>query len=428
MSRISPWLLVPPLFFLLLLGASPTNAQPSSPLVGAWKGEFQGFPVQMTLKADGTGEFTGDLIRWRVQGPSLIITDEEGEATRYGFEIQGSQLTLSGGDLMGPMTFNRAGGPAASPSSSEPGAPPEAPAGGAEAPGGSPGAPREGAPAKGTGRHANAELPSAAPAAAGGRGSGYTHDEWGVTFDVPPAWKVGQREGLLLLGSDTEAGLMIIRFGRGTSLEQLVKDYGEGMSEDGVMLMPAKPAQEFPAGRNRGMAGELAGTGQDGSRLRGRIIAVASPYGDAAVVFGLTTEEKYQGLRSRVETLASSLSFARPKAAPVLEFLAGQYYYISASAYGSSERYLNLCGDGSFYEGNETYSAGSAGVAAGGAGGGGRWTAEGDASQGVIRVTFRSGETREFPYRRSGSDLSVGGRTYARYGDGSCTKRSPVYD
>jgi hypothetical protein len=55
-------------------------------------------------------------------------------------------------------------------------------------------------------------------------------------------------------------------------------------------------------------------------------------------------------------------------------------------------------------------------------------TVEGDEGQGVISVTYPNGETKELQYRRSGTDLNVGGRTYARYGDGSCSKRSPVYE
>jgi hypothetical protein len=53
-----------------------------------------------------------------------------------------------------------------------------------------------------------------------------------------------------------------------------------------------------------------------------------------------------------------------------------------------------------------------------------QWTAEGGGNQGVIIVTYPNGNTERFPYQRSGSDLNVNGRTFARYGDGSCTKTS----
>lgn len=227
------------------------------------------------------------------------------------------------------------------------------------------------------------------------------------------------------MGSDTEAGLIIIRLVRRTTLEQLVKDYGEGMQEEGLQLMPTMQAQEFPAGQNRAVAGELAGTAQDGAQIRARTIAVASPFGDAAVVLGMTTEVKYAGLKPRVETIASSFSFTQPQAPPVLEAIAGQWYYFSSSSFGSSERYLNLCSDGRFSETSSIYSSGSAGTAYGeDRGGTAQWTADGDENQGTVTVTYPNGKTSQFQYQRSGGGLYVGGNKYARYGDGSCTKTS----
>ena len=118
----------------------------------------------------------------------------------------------------------------------------------------------------------------------------------------------------------------------------------------------------------------------------------------------------------------------QPKAARVLEAIAGQWFYISTSSFGSSERYLNLCSDGRFSENSNIYSSGEAGTAYGEGGGGtAQWTADGDANQGTVTVTYPNGKTSQFQYQRGGGGLYVGGRKYARYGDGSCTKSSPVY-
>ncbi|MBZ5514514.1 MAG: hypothetical protein LAN62_06675 [Acidobacteriia bacterium] len=282
-------------------------------------------------------------------------------------------------------------------------------------------------PARPATRAATGTPPSRpAGASSGARGSRFNHDKWGVSFTVPPGWKVGERQGLLLMGSDTEAGLILIRLARRTSLEQLAQDYGEGMQEQGLQLTPTMEAREFPAGRNRAVAGELAGTAQDGAQIRARAVAVASPFGDAAVVLGMTTEEKYSGLKPRVESIASSFQFTQPQAPPVLEAIAGQWYYFSSSSFGSSERYLNLCSDGRFSENSSIYSSGSAGTAYGEGGGGtAQWTADGNENQGTITVTYPNGETSQFQYQRSGGGLYVGDRKYARYGDGSCTKTSP---
>jgi len=492
------------LVLLFLAFASWTAAQQPS-LVGTWVGKVQGYGVEMklVLNADGSADYEGVMGKWRVQGNKLLLT-QEGETVGYNFTLQGSQLTLSGGDLMAPMVMTRAGGGgrmdrAAAPSVAPPPAEESAPVqpspalGQTARPASRPAVVKRalseaevtkllegsvpsrriielveergiafalnsatvsrlkakgatnaligalqqaadrggGEVAAANARQASAQQPSAgsrSPSAAGPaaptRGSRYCHDNWGISFVTPPGWKVGERQGLLLMGSDTEAGLIIIRLARRTGLQQLVQDYSQGMQEEGLQLMPTMQAQDFPAGQNRAVAGELAGTAKDGAQIRARAVAVASPFGDAAVVLGMTTQEKYAGLKPRVESIASSFQFSQPQAPPVLEAIAGQYYYISSSSYGSSERYIDMCSNGRFSSRSGTYSAGAAGTAYGEGGQSAQWTAEGGGNQGVIVVTYPNGNTERFPYQRSGSDLIVNGRTFARYGDGSCTKTS----
>ena len=267
------------------------------------------------------------------------------------------------------------------------------------------------------------KTPGAPPASSAG-GRRYNHQPWGVSFVVPQAWKVADRKQVLLLASDTEPGLMIIRFMRRTNIQSMAEGYQEGLQEEGLQLMPTAQLQEFSAGSSRGLVGELAGVAQDGARIRARVIGIPTPFGDGALVVGLTTEEKYAGLKPRVDALGASLSFTQPQAPPVFEFLAGQYFYISTSSFGSSERYINLCSDGRYSESQNIYSSGDAGTAYGEGGGSARWTAEGDETQGTVSVTYPNGKTSQFGYSRSRGDLIVGGRKYARYGDGSCTKTS----
>lgn len=488
------WLVV-----LFLTFSSWASAMQSSNLVGTWVGKVQGYDVEMrfVLNADGSADFEGVVGRWKVQGSRLMLT-QEGETVAYNFTLQGSTLTLSGGDLMAPMMMTRMAGGARTPPSRLPEAqeglettmptaedsqtvdehmpPPSRPAKNRRGlseqevttllDGGVPGARiielaeergvafpvnavsvsrlkakgatndliralQQQAGATGAGAASGTSqvnpLADAAPAAgrsAAARGPRFNHERWGISFVTPAGWKVGERQGLLLMGSDTEAGLIIIRLARKATLEQLIQDYGEGMQEEGLNLMPTMQAQSFPAGQNRAVAGELAGVAQDGARIRARTVAVASPFGDAAVVLGMTTEEKYTGLKPRVESIATSLQFSPPQAPPVLEAIAGQWFYISTSSFGSSERYLNLCSDGRYSERSDVYSSGSAGTAYGEGGNTAQWSAEGDGNQGTVTVTYPSGETSQFQYRRGDGGLYVGERKYARYGDGSCTKTS----
>jgi len=488
------------LVFLFLALGSWAFAQQSSNLVGTWVGKVQGFGVEMklVLNANGTADYEGVPGKWRTQGNKLLLT-QEGETVAYDFRLQGSQLTISGGDLMAPLILTRAGGAAATPAAQEPeesdGEPRPivqmSPAARQPARSVKQTTARQGAlteteltqlldagvssrrlaglvdergiafamspalasklKAKGAtddllaalrssgaaqrtaaaptpenpiASRGAAKTPGAGGLAAAAGGPRHTQEKWGLSFAVPPNWKVGERGGVLLLGSDTEAGLMIIRFMRRTTLQALAEGYQEGMQEEGLQLTPASQLETFTAGGARGLAGEMAGVAQDGARIRVRTIGVQSPYGDAAVVMGLTTEEKYQQLKPRVESLASSFSFRPPPAASGPEFLAGQYYYISTSSYGSSERYINMCSDGRFSSQSGTYSTGGAGTAYGEGGQSAQWTSEGNETQGVIIVTYPNGNTERHEYQRSGSDLVVSGRTFARYGDGSCTKTS----
>jgi hypothetical protein len=488
------------LVFSLLISVTWVHAQQSSNLVGTWVGKVEGFELEMVfvLNADGTADFEGSPGSWRVRGDQLFVT-EEGETTAYSYRHQGSQLILTGGDLLAPLVLVRRGGAPPSfggtaPAASEAGAGSEsvAPAM-AATPTGAGGSPRRGrglteaevfqlleggvpsrrmedlveergsafslTPAlesklkasgatdellaalrnaaspgqnQGASVAANPLARGASPArtspvagpSRSARGNRYNHEKWGVSFVVPQAWKVVDRKQALLLASDTEAGLMIVRFMRRTNLQSMAEGYQEGLQEEGLQLMPTAQLQEFSAGDSRGLAGELAGIAQDGARIRARVIGIPTPFGDGAVVVGLTTEEKYAGLKPRVDALGASLTFTPPQAPPVPERLAGQYFYISTSSFGSSERYMNMCSDGRYSERRDIYSTGDAGTAYGEAGESAQWTAEGDETQGTVTVTYPSGETTQFGYRWSGGALIVGGRKYARYGDGSCTKTS----
>ncbi|MGA2329803.1 MAG: hypothetical protein ABSH05_26430 [Bryobacteraceae bacterium] len=247
-------------------------------------------------------------------------------------------------------------------------------------------------------------------------------------FDVPPSWKVTDRTSLLLMGSDAEPGLIVIRLVRGTNKTALLSDYGEGLTEEGLRLMPSSPASEFAAGPYQGVSGELAGLAADRSQIKARIVAVMSPFGDAAVVLGMTTAEKYAQLKPRVDAIAASVSFVKPRSQPVNMAVAGQYYFFYSSSVGSYSREdtLNLCANGMFNRGGEM-SASQAGEwgSASQSGAAGKWSAEGNDYQGLITLSYSNGRSAQVSYQRSGSDMLFDGRKYARFGDGSCSKRSP---
>jgi hypothetical protein len=269
-------------------------------------------------------------------------------------------------------------------------------------------------------------MPPPAPAPAAGTAGRYTHPFWGLSFSVPGAWKANERDGLVLPGSDTEAGLILIRFVRSTNKQMMLMEYTKGVSEDGVTLTPATRAEDYSGGSNRGVAGELAGFGKDGSRLRARVIGVQSQFGDAAVLMGLTTQEKYEGVRARVEELAASMAFTAPKIPPANQMVAGNYYYIYVSNSGGHyqrEDKLMLCLNGMFSRGGELYSSGSGGIATVDSSKSGSWTADGDGMAGTITLSYRNGKSESMRYQKSGQDIVLNGKKYGWNGPGSCGGR-----
>lgn len=259
----------------------------------------------------------------------------------------------------------------------------------------------------------------------------YSHPHWGVNFTVPENWFVTDRQAALLVASKTEAGLMIVRFTRKTSLDKLRQGYAEGLEEDGLRLMPSAQLQNFPSGGQPGLAGELSGFSSDGSTIRARIIGVVSPFGDAAVVLGLTTAEKYAQLKPRVDALAASLAFTQPKTPPAKDLLSGRYEAYSGSSSGSfsSESRMSLCADGTFETNRETHSSGSGGTYGGQGRSGGRWSADGDEFQGTVTLMYGNGAREQMNYVTSanpkdrsyyGPAVRFGNKLYQKTGDGSC--------
>jgi len=392
---------------LVWLWSTPASAAPLQGLPGTWSGSLFGDEVQLVLEAGGRGELLGEPVAWRADGSRLILTDE-GQDLVYAFLLQGDRLTLSGADLVTPLVLSRKGG-AAPASGAEPSAPDPAPVRSIPAP------------------------------AAKGPGTKHTQDVWGATLTIPPGWKLAEREGVLLLGSDTEAGLIVVRFARKTGLDQLRQQYAQGLQEDGAKLFATGAASDFRAGKNAGLAGDLTGAADDGTPLQARAIGVVSAFGDAVVVLGVTSPQMFAGLRPRVEQVASSLAFTKPKELPTASFLAGHYWVYSGTSGYSTERKLILCKDGRFSRSSESGGSGQfknqygdvTGTygAVGSSGGEGRWSASGNQRSGTLVLQHPDGRTEELPYVVSedradqsgwGPAVSFGGTKYQRTGDGGC--------
>jgi hypothetical protein len=208
----------------------------------------------------------------------------------------------------------------------------------------------------------------------------------------------------------------------------------------------AGPPISQPMKGGRALVTELLGTAPDGTKVRGRAIGVAGASGVVAVV-GLTTPEKFATLRDRVDSLARSVSFFKPKRSPAMNILVGAWWHYhgtdssSGGHYSGSsyERTIVLCTDGSFHDsdasdisinteskvasgstdgwGNQIESIyGSANSNRAGSGAG-RWIAVGDDMNGSLELQFASGNVERHNYvfqKRGGGDIELDGRWYGR--------------
>ena len=107
----SSWLLAG----TLLLAPAMVSAQQAAPILGTWKfdikqGNKKQGPRTVIVRADSSASYGAETVRWRVVGDSLALA-LGGEWVNYRLKVKGKQLTLSGGDLNEPVTFQLVGPP-----------------------------------------------------------------------------------------------------------------------------------------------------------------------------------------------------------------------------------------------------------------------------------------------------------------------------
>jgi hypothetical protein len=100
----------------VLVGAVPVSARAQTPAVlGTWKfdlkqGNKKQGPRTVIVRADSSASYGTETVRWRIVGDSLALA-LGGEWVNYRLKLKGKRLTLSGGDLTEPVTFDLVGPP-----------------------------------------------------------------------------------------------------------------------------------------------------------------------------------------------------------------------------------------------------------------------------------------------------------------------------
>ena len=113
---------------LLITLPAAVQAQSSPPdLTGTWEAESADGPVTIIVRGDSSASFGEEIIRWRI-GADTVYLAIGGEWLAYNFDLRGSVLTLSGGDLEEPIDLQKLGPPTPRPEGvpvpPEPGTPP----------------------------------------------------------------------------------------------------------------------------------------------------------------------------------------------------------------------------------------------------------------------------------------------------------------
>lgn len=104
----------------LLLTPTMAVAQ-HAPILGTWKfdlkqGDQKSAPRTVIVRSDSSASYGAETVRWRIVGDSLALA-LGGEWVNYRLKVKGKRLTLSGGDLTEPVTFELVGPPTPRPDS-----------------------------------------------------------------------------------------------------------------------------------------------------------------------------------------------------------------------------------------------------------------------------------------------------------------------
>lgn len=98
---------------LVLGGLTLALAFQANPLIGTWqltdkKIKTNG-PREVIIREDSSASWGKETSRWRLVPKDRIMIAVGGEWETYNIRIKGNRMTLSGGDLVDPVTLTRVG-------------------------------------------------------------------------------------------------------------------------------------------------------------------------------------------------------------------------------------------------------------------------------------------------------------------------------
>lgn len=253
----------------------------------------------------------------------------------------------------------------------------------------------------------------------------------GIKFTIPNGW-FGQESGdALILGSNTEAGLMILIGHEYDSIEKLKKEADIGLSDDGMSLARSGDFESFG---NNGIGAEFSGYLQ-GTPAKAFLLSLVNPYGQGLTIMAMTTTEMYSArYRELAADLAKSVKFYKPETPPIVDEwrqalkntrLTYRYTYSSNTydSYGgtSEKEEIHLCAAGYFkYYSNSSMSIDTGGASAfskGNDAGEGTWEVTGDGAGGAaLKLKFHNGEVYTYRLAYEEGKTFLNGKRFFRTG------------
>ena len=262
------------------------------------------------------------------------------------------------------------------------------------------------------------------------RGRVYKASYEGWSMRIPRGWKGRKKGDTVLLGGVREAGLIMVRASATTNVATLQRGLSQVLAQLG-RFSSSPPLRRVKLRSGPAVFAEAQGRSRDGKGIRVRAVGVMCRRGTVAIIGATTTDgKKFAVLRKRVDSIARSIKFFKPKVSPARRLLAGEWYSFTSattlSGSGGSEAKLSLCPDGRYFSSWDASYQGGAGSAgawgqANQSGGQGRWRAAGGARRGTVHVTKGNGSSEAISYSvQSSSVVYFNGRKYARSGWKRC--------
>jgi hypothetical protein len=270
------------------------------------------------------------------------------------------------------------------------------------------------------------------------------YEELGIAFDIPPGWFGQEGEDMVILGSNTVAGLVILATHTSTK-EELVQEARAGLvDQNGTNLRLDGELKTFGSNAVGGM---FMGT-MEYQAAKGYIIGMANPQegGVGVTIISASTQQAFSQANIDVaDNLYQSFKFKkidkRKEINEWTQFLSNvrltymdSYYSPSATDGGisggySREKRIDLCQAGHFKQSGSNDMTitgdGVSGYSSGNQAGQGSWKIMARGTQLVLVLQYHNGEEASYNLEFKDDKLYLDGYRYFRTTEGEYAPSCP---